>query len=161
MYFSKCISQNVQHNRRNVIKPGSTPTNSPSPIYLSAHKNHLLSHPSHFFPHPIPILIIHLFVCYTARDKEIYLSGLIFARIDFDMIVIPYLSVSNSPLRGSRPPPPQHDNPWTHGTTHYSFCRETHQLAKQLNTSQEMNQNSIPIYLLSSARVGLNKLEKP
>ena len=105
-----------KHNGRNVIKPGSRPS-SPSPIYLSYKTRPIFFRilPPRFFPDPIPILIIHLFVCYTAPDKEMYLSGLIFARIDFDIIVIPYLSVSNSPLRGRRPPPPNPHNMTTLG----------------------------------------------
>ena len=103
---------------------------SPSPIYLSYKTRPIFFRilPPRFFPDPIPILIIHLFVCYTPRQGDVFVSSLfIFGRTVFDMIVIPYLSVLRPPLNTTLGEP----------ITHF---------AKQL-TSQEMNQQLIPTYL--------------
>ena len=87
-----------------MIKPGSTP--SPTFIYLSDKTqpeppHHFLSHPALlplFFPDLIPILIIHLLVCYKARQDEcICLVSLHLCQNRFDTIVIPYLSVLSPP----------------------------------------------------------------
>ena len=124
------VEPGEKHNGRNVIKPGSTPSAARAPFIYHIKPSPIFFRilPPRFFPDPIPILIIHLFVCYTPRQGDVFVwSLLVFAKTVFDLIVIPYLSVLRPPLNTTL------GEPITNS-------------AKQL-TSQEMNQQLIPTYL--------------
>ena len=117
------VEPGEKHNGRNVIKPGSTRSAARAPFIYHIKPSPIFFRilPPRFFPDPIPILIIHLFICYTPRQGDVFVSSLfIFGRTVFDTIVIPYLSVLRPPLVGE-------PSPNTTGTTHYSFCKATDQ----------------------------------